>query len=434
MAADTACAPTLRVGVVGAGVAGLTCARELQRAGADVEVFEAGGSVGGRVQTDDFEGYQLDRGFQILITSYPEVRRQLDLPALGLRNFAPGAVLADSGRLSVVAHPLKYPAGLWQTFRTALGWGFLRSCLDVMSLLCLALGWLVTSPRAVLRSRNTDESTASFLRRKLSPTIVRSFLQPFFEAIYVSRIEEQSASLFQFVLRMLATGDAALPRRGMRAVPEQLAAELHSSVRLNTAVEAVLPDALQVGGEWRRYDAVVVAADGPHAEKLLNLPPAKGTSSSTWYFGLSAPAPVREPLIVLQSYGRGSHSESEAGANSGSRVVNIGFPSVVQPSYAPAGKVLAAVTIMGPVVTEAWVREEVERILGVDVSSWRLLRHCQISYHQPAQSPPQRPEVAVPEVGGVFCCGDHRAFPTLDGAMLSGRYAAEAVLKARRTR
>mmetsp|Transcript_50892 Transcript_50892/g.102283 ORF Transcript_50892/g.102283 Transcript_50892/m.102283 type:complete len:235 (-) Transcript_50892:17-721(-) len=229
--------------------------------------------------------------------------------------------------------------------------------------------------------------------------------------------------MFQFVLRMLALGGACLPARGIRAVPEQLAAALRRPVQLSTPVEEVRAGALRVAGEWREYDAVVVAAEQSATAKLVKLPSMRATRSSTWYFSLPAPAPVQEPLIVLQSYGDPSEP-----VNAESRVVNVGFPSSVQPSYAPPGCALAAVTVMGPCPDEGWVRAEVERILGADCSRWRHLRTYDIAFHQPAQESLQALDSWPLEIDGVWCCGDHRANPTLDGAMRSGRRVAEAVL------
>lgn len=412
-----------RVAVVGAGVSGLACALEFERRGVRVDVFEASPLVGGRVQTDDVEGYQLDRGFQILIDAYPEVRKQLDMAALKLKAFAPGAVLMLGGQASVLAHPLKRPQALLQTIRTACSWGLLTSATDVLRLLGVVSGWLCSGPYSALERPGPAETTDLYLKGLgLSEAMRQRFLRPFFEAIYVSPLEQQSSALFQFVLRMLALGNACLPERGMRAVPEQLASRLRRPVLLSTPVDEVKPKAVKVQGSWREYDAVVVAAEWPAAARLLRLPAVAGTSSATWYFGLPAPAPVQEPLIVLQSYGE------ETAGGSPSRIVNIGFPSVVQASYAPPGRALAAVTVMGPRTTEQWVRQEVERVLGSSTSTWALLRSYEIEYHNAAQVPTARGPVPQ-EVEGVFCCGEHCRNPTLDGAMISGRLAAELTCK-----
>jgi len=389
----------------------------------EVDVIEASDRVGGRVQTDHVQGFMLDRGFQILITAYPEVRRQLDLKALELRSFLPGAVLASNGKLSYVAHPLKCPRLLPEVIKTACGWGLLSSCLDVFRLLGLVSSWLCTDPYASLQLGDaTPETTESYLaKRRLSRPMLQNFFRPFFEAIYVSRLEEQSSSIFQFVLRMIACGEAALPAKGMRAIPEQMSSRLKKGVELNAAVSSVTATSATINGERRTYDAVVVAAEWPAAAKLISLPQVQGTQSRTYYFRFPEPAPVTERLVILQTHGL-----EEAGGSEDTRLVNIAFPSVVQPSYAPRGEVLAAATTMGPAKDEKWVLSEVERLLGVQTSAWEHLKTYDLRFHQPAQV--GRSDSIPVEKEGVFCCGDHMMSPTLDGAMLSGRTTAQAVL------
>jgi len=398
-----------------------------------VDIYEASSRVGGRVQTDDLEGFKLDHGFQILLDAYPEVRRNLDLKALKLRGFGQGAVLADKGKLSIVANPLTCPRNVFQTVRTAAGWGPLTSCMDITRLLGIAVGWICSSPYKALDNKERPEPTDAMLQRmRLSPAMVQKFLRPFFEAIYVSPLSQQSSALFNFVLRMLAIGGAVLPEDGMRAIPEQLAASLQRPVHLSTLVQAVRSDGVLVNDIWTPYDAVVVAADWPGAKRLLKgLPSPNGTRSATWYFALPGPPPVTEPLIILQSY---SLTRVPAEENAPSRISNIGFPSSVQQSYAPEGKSLAAVTIMGAAVEESWVRSEVESMLGVDCSGWRHLRTYDICFHQPAQVPTRKAKMCSLEIDGVYCCGDHRAYPTMDGAMLSGRLVADALMPGARER
>src|SRR5579872_5748983 len=99
--------------VIGAGLAGLTCAKLLYEAGQQVLVLEAGDGVGGRVRTDMHEdGYRLDRGFQVLFTAYPAARRHLNFENLKQRFFEPGALLVRNGRLYELADPLREPGSL----------------------------------------------------------------------------------------------------------------------------------------------------------------------------------------------------------------------------------------------------------------------------------------------------------------------------------
>lgn len=429
------------VGVIGAGVAGLVCARELRRAGLGVEVFEASDGVGGRVRTDVVplpgatsstmesakRPFLLDRGFQILIEAYPEVRRQLDLKSLGLRGFVPGAVLAfGGGDLRIVADPTRSPKYLFRTLSAGIA-----NFRDLFSLGILRLKQVcLERPYAALeRSSAGARSTEDFLRDSLclSSNLVERFLRPFFEAIYVTPLREQSSACFEFVLRMLADGGTSLPSTGMQAIPAQLAEGL--MIHLQSPVAEIRPNGLRVeSGEWKDFDAVVVAADWPSAGKLASeISVAHGTQSSTWYFALPSPPPIKDPIIILNSTLQ-RESDSQR-----SRIVNVGFPSVVQDTYAPDGWDLAAVTIRGSCdVEESWVRDELAALFGLgSLDTWQLLRVYNLGFHQPQQTrrlwPPREPFLGK---SGVYLCGDHCAEPTLDSAMRSGRRAAEAILQA----
>ncbi|CAL1170717.1 unnamed protein product [Cladocopium goreaui] len=419
-----------RVAVVGAGVAGLVCARSLHRSGCRVEVFEAADGVGGRVRSDrvplpgepEQGSFLLDRGFQILIEAYPEVKRQLDLKPLALRSFAPGAVLAfGQGQLRVVADPLRSPRYLWKTLTSNI-----CSIQDLWQLLLLRLKQLLfESPYTPLEEADVAPNTEEFLCRKLqlSSELVNRFLRPFFEAIYVTPLVRQSSACFRFVLRMLAEGSTSLPDRGMQAVPDQLAEGL--SIHLGSPVAEVRARQLRLGDDWRDFDAVVLAAELPQASQLVpEIGGRKGTSSCTWYFALPSPPPVTEPLIVLNS------TLQKAADEDGMRLVDVAFPSLVQPTYAPAGWDLAAVTVRGSDGgdKEGWLRSELEGLFGRSLQDWKLLRVYHLSFHQPSQQRPLRPREPR-STSGVYLCGDHCAEPTLDSAMRSGRLAAEAVLK-----
>ncbi len=107
--------------VVGAGVSGLCCARELHAAGLEVLVLERGDRPGGRVRTDDVDGFLLDRGFQVLLTAYPEAQRTLDYERLGLRAFESGALVRKDGRFARLADPTRHPFQALESLRSAPG-------------------------------------------------------------------------------------------------------------------------------------------------------------------------------------------------------------------------------------------------------------------------------------------------------------------------
>jgi phytoene dehydrogenase-like protein len=229
--------------------------------------------------------------------------------------------------------------------------------------------------------------------------------------------------MFEFVFKMLSEGDIAVPARGMGEIPAQLASHLPAgSVRLNTHAESLHENELILnGGESLRARAIVVAADGPAAAHLVGEAEPASRSVSCFYYSADHP-PISHSMLVLNGDGAGP-------AN------NFAVISQVAPSYAPAGKSLISVTVLGTQqLTDqqlsGFVIAQMKNWFGPAASSWRHLKSYRIPHAQPQQypgalEPPQRPVRIRP---GIYLCGDHRDNASINGAMFSGRRAAEAVL------
>ena len=215
------------VAIVGAGLAGLTCAQDLTRAGIECVVLEASDGVGGRVRTDSVEGFKLDRGFQILLIAYPQVRKRLDTDALGLGLFEPGALVRAQGAMHRVSDPLRRPLELAASLRAPVG-----SFRDKRRAARLVLDVRTHSARDLLR--RPDMSTAERLSRAgISEASIASFWQPLFAGIQLDPRLEVSSRRFDTILKMIAMGSTGLPRQGLGAVPAQIAATLPAAaVRL----------------------------------------------------------------------------------------------------------------------------------------------------------------------------------------------------------
>jgi phytoene dehydrogenase-like protein len=261
--------------VIGAGLAGLTCARALQRAGREVTVLEAEDGVGGRVRSDRMGGYTLDRGFQVLFDAYPAARRQLDLASLQLHAFDPGALVALDGGISVITDPLR-DADKAAALRAALT--PLVSPLDKLRTLRLALE-LRDAPDEALDAE-LDIATIDFLRaRGFGRRIIDRFFRPFYGGIFLSRALSTSARSFKFYFKMLSLGSACLPAQGMGAISDQLAAPLlrDGRIRLNARVEALLHEGGCVagvrlaGGDELRAEGIVLSTCAPVAAQLSGL-------------------------------------------------------------------------------------------------------------------------------------------------------------------
>lgn len=405
--------------IVGAGLAGLCCARRLRQAGVSVLLLEASDDVGGRVRTDEVDGFRLDRGFQVFLTSYPEARQVLDYTALDLRPFEPGAWVRVGGRFRTLIDPWRRPLRGLRSLLAPVG-----SWLDAVRVARLRA--------AVLRGDLADQLAASetttlalLQQAGFSPAMIDGFFRPFLGGIFLEPELHTSARMFRFVFRMFATGDACLPNAGMGAIPRQLAAGLPAgTIRFNARVVGIGPGQVRLeDGEVLDARAVVVATDGPAAAALLSgLPPVATQAVTCLYFAADRP-PVAEPILVLNGEGRGP-------------VNNVCVPSVVAPGYAPAGAHLVSASVLGDpaeddATVERQVREQLTDWFGPAVAGWRHLRTYRIRHALPRQVPPALDMVERPVrwAERVYVCGDHRDTASIQGAMVSGRRAAEAVLE-----
>lgn len=396
--------------VVGAGLAGLAAARALRLAGRDTLVLEASDGVGGRVRTDVVDGFLLDRGFQVLLTGYPELARQLDVEALHLQRFEPGALVWSGGKGHVVSDPRRRPGQALATASAPIG-----SVGDKVRVAWLRHRLLATDPRDLLR--RPDVATIVHLRSLgFSTRMIERFFRPLFAGIQLDPALTTSSRMFDVIFRTLATGDAAVPASGMGAIPAQLAAGLApGTVRLSTSVRAVEGTSVLLD-DGRRVDAdaVVVATEGPVASRLLGLPEVASLAAACVWFAAPAP-PVPHKLVVLDGDGGGP-------------AANVAVMSNVASSYAPTGQALVAAAVPGKATADTdAVRAQLRGWWGPAVDTWRHLRTHEIPHGQPAQPAPMHPKQRIDLGGGRWVCGDHRDTASIQGALYSGRRCGEAV-------
>jgi phytoene dehydrogenase-like protein len=403
--------------IIGAGLAGLACGRHLNDAGISFQIIEASDGIGGRVRTDEFEGFLLDRGFQVLLTAYPEAQRTLDYPALNFKKFTPGALSWFAGRMNKLIDPWRTPGGWREAFSSDFG-----SFLDKLRILRLRSHLQNSSIEKIFRrpERSTKDTLTS---AGFSEEFIHRFFRPFFGGILLDGELKSSSRMFEFVFKMLSEGDTVVPARGMGAITAQLASHLpEDSIRLNTHAESLHENELLLtGGESLRARAIVVAAEAPAAAHLVGEAEPASRSVSCFYYSADEP-PIPRPLIVLNGDGAGP-------------VNNFAVISQVAPTYAPAGRSLVSATVLGTQqLTEqqlsGFVIAQMKNWFGPVASTWRYLKSYRIPHAQPQQfpgalEPPQRPVRVRP---GVYVCGDHRDNASINGAMFSGRRAAEAVL------
>jgi phytoene dehydrogenase-like protein len=406
----------LDVVIVGAGLAGLSCAKHLQRAGKKVAIYEASDGVGGRVRTDELDGYLLDRGFQVLLTAYPEIKTEVDLAALDMKYFSPGALVRVGNKNHVVGDPLREPSTLFSTTFAPIG-----NVFDKARIAALRLKLGRGPARRLLQGE--DMSTADALREQgFSQRMVSTFFTPLVGGIQLDPDLSTSRRMFDIIFRTLSNGNTGVPARGMGELSNYLATQLlNGTVHLHSPVSEVTSTSVTLNsGEKINARCVVVATEGPAASALLNLPPVASRSVSCVYFSADT-APTKEKLIALDS----SHSGP---------VLNMAVMSNISSHYAPQGKHLIAAACPG-VTTESepqLVSKVTQQLLqwwGPQVNTWQHLRTYSIVHGQPDQSPPFAPKKPVALANEVFVCGDHRDTGSSQGAMYSGRRCAVSVLK-----
>lgn len=401
--------------IVGAGLAGLTCARRLQAGGVDCLVLEAGDGIGGRVRTDAVEGFRLDRGFQVLLTAYPAAKKWLDYERLGLRKFSAGARVWCDAKLHRVSDPWREPGALWDTLRAPVG-----SLADKVR-----IGTLRAAARrgtlAELFARPETTTLSALRAHGFSERMIGRFMRPWLGGVFLDEELTTSSRMLEFVFRMFAEGDTAVPAAGMQAIPEQLAAALTpGTVRLNARVAAVESGAVRlVSGERIAGRRIVVAAEGAGAAELLpEVEAPTWRAVTTVYFGAKA-SPLGEPTLMLNGTGRG-------------RVNHVVVMSDVAPGYAPAGETLLSVSVLGEAPQDdatlaAGVRNELTEWFGAVVTEWRVLRIYRVRRALPVRWPLARRAAAAVRPG-VWVAGDFLNSASIQGAMESGDGAAAAIL------
>jgi phytoene dehydrogenase-like protein len=403
--------------VVGAGLTGLACAQRLTAAGLEVIVLEESDAVGGRVRTDEIDGFRCDRGFQLINPAYPALGRVVDVGRLDLRAFGAGVVVAtDQGR-SVLADPRRLPRLLPATLRSPVGSLRERVAFVRWALSCLLpVRRLLTAP---------DRPLAEALDRAgIRGQLRTAVLDPFLAGVLADWEGTTSATFARLLMRSFLLGSPAVPSTGIARLPELLAASLPAgSVRLGERVLQTGEARVRTANGEIRADAVVVAASPRAAAALTGLPvPPMKPLTTFWHTAPRAPSTAK--LLHLDGSRRGP-------------LVNSAVMTNVAPGYAPPGRILIATSTVaadGSAEAEAAVRRQAGLVYGVDPSDWELVTCHVVAAALPHQPPPlvlRRP-ARLPS--GVFIAGDHRETASIQGALVSGRRAADAVTGALRTR
>jgi glycine/D-amino acid oxidase-like deaminating enzyme len=403
--------------VIGAGLAGLRCAGMLARAGRDVRVWEASDAIGGRVRTDVIDGFRCDRGFQVLNPAYPELKRALDISALNLQPFGAGVAVRRATDAAVWVHPLRAPAKV-PAMLAAGGLG----PKDVLAVARWAAA--AARPATLKRRDRTDTTLREALDRAGVAGELRRVVDRFLAGVLLEDTGATSNAFALLLVRMFVLGVPALPADGMQALPRELATGLEGRITLQRTVTGLRRD----GASWRVTDGeqeiraqhVVVATDPVTAGRLagLEVPPMHGVVTDWW---AADEVPSGPPMLWVD--GR---------APAAGPVLNTAVISAAAPGYAPAGRHLIAASALlgrdGSAPAEAVLRAHAADVLGADGARWEPVTRHVVARALPAQAPPLSVRRPVRTDAGPWVCGDHRDTASIQGALVSGRRAAEAIL------
>ena len=396
--------------VVGAGVAGLACALDLTAAGVPVQILDASDGVGGRMRTDRQGGFLLDRGFQVFNTSYPQVKRRINLRALQLRPFTPGVLLHAGDRRLRFADPTRQLSGVADLLR-----GRLAGPSDAIALARLSAADMLL-PVGLIKNQPDRTTIAALTEEGISPALGELFFRPFLSGVFLEDELETSARFFHLIWRSMLRGTLCLPRRGIQAVPEQLAAALPArTVRLETPVRALTDDGV-LGGDGTGIPAraVIVATGAAEAAVLLPGLSVPATRTVTTFYHAAPSAPLAEPVLLVDTE---------------RKILNTVVLTEVTPAYSADGRALVSTSVLGDASgREPDVRARLAEMYGTGSSGWEHLATYPVYGALPAMPAPHplsRPTRVAPR---RYVCGDHRATGSVQGAMASGTRAAREFL------
>jgi phytoene dehydrogenase-like protein len=406
--------------IIGAGIAGLTAANYLEEQGFSPLVIESTSRVGGRVKTDVRDGYRMDRGFQVFLPAYPEAKKLLDYEALDLKYFSPGAkILMEDGGIETISDPLQE----WKTvFTTAFSRvGSLKDKLKVYE-----LKKAVEKKTVAKIFGQQPKSTRKFLREfGFSEEMIELFFQPFFAGIFLEKALNTSSNMFEFVFKMFAEQNAAVPARGMSEIPVQLKSKLHQTTfHFDERVTHIEGNTVFTNKHQEyKANAILIATEATGLIKQYKPEVNTNFQGTTCLYFSADTLHEFKKYVILNS--------------SKSRIINnIAVMSNVSSDYAPKGKHLIACCTVGlstdgneDLIFE--VKEELKPWFGESVAQWHHLKtyHIPFALSQQLNVELELNPKALQIREGLYCCGDHLLNSSLNAAMKTGRIAAELIGK-----
>ena len=400
--------------IIGGGISGLIAARVLEEHGLSGTIIEATDRLGGRVKTDVVDGYNLDHGFQVLLTAYPAAKKYLDFDALALQEFLPGSAIFKNGKQKIIGDPLRNLSLLIPTLFSEIG-----TVNDKLKILALNRRLKKKSIQNIFAEK--EQTTLAYLENiGFSETIITDFFIPFFSGIFLENKLDTSSRMFEFVYKMFGEGNAALPKDGIQAIPKQLFEKLKNTTCVfNTKVKSVENGSIILeSGEIIKSNFTIIATQASGLVSNLKNQATLWKSCDTLYFEVTK-REIRKPLIGLI-------------AAPNALINNIFYHTSLQTS-ATATKELLSVTVIDrqnltnkQLVTG--VQKELKELCNID--SCTFIKQYNIPMALPNLQDIQYEmlpsETRLTET--IFLAGDTQLNGSLNAAMIAGERAALEVI------
>lgn len=376
--------------VVGAGWAGLNAARLLSEAGFDVSILEKSDRVGGRITSDFIDGFILDRGFQVINPAYAELRETGILDQLAICSLPKGLDIRSEFKTVRVGD-----------FRKSLS--YLRGDLDSS---CGSITEKIAFLR-YLRARSEDQDFGEAMQNV--GRFYQQVLKPFLDGVFLIDSSRVSNRMARELIHWFLKGAPGVPSGGVAQASQLLAANLN--IEFNVEVLEISAKRVVTTDGIRVCDAVILAADPIKASKLLGFSETRMNSSHTWYFDIP----------------EGEIESNHLRVGGVGPVVNSVVLSNIARDYSPKGRALLSATTLAK-GDESDVRAHLSYLWELDTRHWGLISRYEIPDSVPFHGKEIPLVTGAVAEQGVYVAGDWRSTPSQQGALLSGRRAANAVI------
>jgi len=404
-----------KIHIIGAGISGLIAAQILENYGYHPTILEASATVGGRVKSDLVEGYVLDHGFQVLLTSYPAAKKYLNYDALKLQKLLPGAAIFKNGKQQTIGDPLRSLSLLMPTLLSTIG-------LFSDKIKILKLNTLLKKKKIDAIFKEDEKTTLQYLEDfGFSTQIIHTFFKPFFSGIFLEPNLETSSRMFEFVYKMFGDGLAVLPKDGIQAISNQLKSNLkNTQFVFNSPVKDVknkiitLEDASEIKTHF-----TIIATEASALISNLNNQETEWKSCDTLYFETKNRI-LKKPIIGLI-------------ADENALINNIFYHTSIKTSSKEKNELLSVTIVKKHSLQEKDFIKKVQEELALfcNITDTSFLKRYQIKKALPKLTNLQY-EISSTETklkSTIFLAGDQLLNGSLNAAMISGERAAMGVIQ-----